>query len=151
MLERTWVMFFALSVFVVPGGLGFILRRALTRKRSAGTQENKLATCSTALFFLNVIVFYACYLIGTVVVHGHTSDVTWSDYWWMLLIHRLSMAGMLISLATIILATFSELDLARRIRTWGSAAALALWPMVYLASSDYLAMYSVHLKLTRGL
>jgi hypothetical protein len=133
-------------MFVTPGLLGFFVFRDTRLNRAAGKRENRFAASSTPLFFLNIAIFYFWYLIELFAVNnGPISDSSWADYRWMQVEHMTSIVGMLTALLTLAFNSSSELTLARKVRMWGSALALVLWPLIYLVSSELLSDISRHL------
>ena len=133
-------------MFVTPGLLGFFVSRDTRLNRAAGKRENRFAAYSTPSFFLNIAIFYAWCLIELFAVNnGPMSDSSWTDYRWMQVEHMTSIVGMLTAVLTLAFNSSSELTLARKLRMWGSALALVLWPLIYLATSELLSDISRHL------
>jgi hypothetical protein len=143
-LEKLGTFVFDLFMFVTPGLLGFFVSRDTRLNRAAGKRETRFAAYSTPLFFLNITICYVCYFIA-LFVNGPMSDSSWADYRWMQVEHVISIVGTLTALLTLVFNSSSELLLASKLKMWGSALALVLWPLIYLISSEMLSAISRHL------
>lgn len=136
---------FGILVFLIPGVMGLAVQHDISIHALLKKPKWKFTLCSSSSFFVNILLFYVCYLIGLITMRGRPiSATTPGEYYAMLVVWWVSIFGLLISALTFGLAFLSEKSLARKLCIWGSVAALVFWPLVYFVASEFRADYVLH-------
>jgi hypothetical protein len=133
-------------VFLIPAVLVFFVWRDV----KSGWQEEKrkrqkLLLFSAVALSCNIVLLYSWYVTDLLVMRGHPiSQASLPEYKFLLVVLWASRMAVLISLATVITALFSERGLARKLCIWGGVAGLICWPVLYVAASDLVTVYLLH-------
>jgi hypothetical protein len=134
---------FGTLVVLAPAVLAFFVWRDVESRRGQGKRNGQgLLVLSAVAFSCNVLLLYSWYVADLFVMQGHSiSQASITEYKFLLVVLWASRTAVLISLATIIMALFSERGLARKLCIWSSVAGLICWPVLNVATSDLVAVY----------
>jgi len=137
---------FGTLIFGIPAILGFFVWRSVKNEwRGERRIGQNLSLFSAIALSFNILLLYGCYVTSLLVMREHSiSGADMAEYRFLLATLWVGRIAVLICLATIVMALFSERGLARKLCIWGSAAGLIWWPLVILADSDLLRAYLVH-------
>jgi hypothetical protein len=130
-------------LFVIPAVLAFFVWRGVKRDRQVeGRKERTLLFFSAVALSCNILLLYCCYVAELLATRGHPiSEASTAEYKLLLVVLWASRLAVLISLATVITALFSQRGLARKLCIWGSVAGLIWWPLLNVTASDLVIVY----------
>ena len=142
---RMQILFDAI-LFVIPAILAFFVWRGVKSDRQVAERKGQnLLLFSAVALSCNILLLYCYYVGDLLVMRGHSiSEASTTEYKFLLVVLWASRIAVLISLATIIMALFSQRGLARKLCIWGSAAGLIWWPLVNVTASDLVVVYLRH-------
>jgi hypothetical protein len=137
---------FDVLLFVIPAVLAFFVWRDVKSDRQMeGRKRQNLLLFSAVALSCNILLLYACYVTDLLVMRGHSiSEASTTEYKFLLVVLWASRIAVLISLATVVTALFSQRGLARKLCIWGSVAGLIWWPLLNVTVSDLVMVYLRH-------
>lgn len=137
---------FGALIFALPGMLAFFVWRAVRNEWQADKRRgHNHLLFSTVALSCNILLLYFWYVTDLLVMRGRPiPETTVAEYKFLLMMLWISRTAVLLSLITIITASFSERGLARKLCIWGSVAGLIWWPLVNVVDSELVRAYLRH-------
>jgi hypothetical protein len=113
---RMQILFDAL-LFVIPAVLVFFVWRGVKADLQVqGRKGQNLLLFSTVMLSCNILLLYCCYVTDLLVMRGHSiSEASATEYKFLSWLLWSSRIAVLVSIATVIMALFSQRGLARKL------------------------------------
>jgi len=127
------------------GAIGFFVWRTLVRLPSTRERARRFLLSSAFGISCNVLLIWSSFLISWIFPGNHPPSLaTPNEHAAAVWLYRISVAGLLVSVLSAILASRSERCVPRELCLWGSCAAIFFWFASYIALGEILAIYSVY-------